>query len=99
VIGPLFSLRGLCGYFFSYEKSLEFETRKAGDILAPSQTGMVAAGGIFEVVIKDPSLPVTESNLDVGGPSQDSRIPLLHHHTGSPFRIAMVDHPIPDFQV
>ena len=60
---------------------------------------MVAAGGIFEVVIKDAGLPVTESDLYVGGPSQDSGVPLLHHYAGSPLRIAMVDHPITHFQI
>ena len=60
---------------------------------------MVAAGGIFEVVIKDAGLPVTESDLYVGGPSQDSGVPLLHHYAGPPLRITVVEDPITDFQV
>jgi hypothetical protein len=75
------------------------KTQETGGMLAAAQAGVVTAGGILEVVIENAGVSVTESDFDVGRPSEDSGISLLHHYSGSPFRITMVNDPVTHFQI
>lgn len=73
------------------------EKRQEG--LAPSEAGVVAAGGVLEVIVEDARLAVSKGDFYKGGPPQHEGVLLFHHHPISPFWISAVNDPIPNFQI
>jgi len=67
--------------------------------LPPSKAGVVATGGVFEVVIEYSGLTVEEGNLDERQASHHGGVPLLHHPAAAPLRIFAVNDPVADLQV
>ena len=60
---------------------------------------MVAAGGVLEVIVKDPGLTVAKSDFNVGRTPLNGGIPLLDDEPRSPLGISTVNHPISDLQI
>ena len=71
------------------------EKRQEG--LAPSEAGVVAAGGVLEVIVEDAGLSVAKSDLYQGYSSYHRGILFFHYHPPSPLGVFGVDNPIPHF--
>jgi hypothetical protein len=60
---------------------------------------MVAAGGVFKVIVENSGLPVAEDDFHQGQTPHDRRVLFLHHPSRPPLRIFMVNDPVAYFQV
>jgi hypothetical protein len=66
---------------------------------ASADAVMVATGGVLEVVVENPSLPVAEDDFHQGETPHNGRILFLHHPSLTPLGILMVNDPVAYFQV
>jgi len=64
--------------------------------LAAPESGVIAAGGVFEIIVEDARLAVTKHNLYVRRPPLYKGILLLNHNTRTPLGVAVVHNPITD---
>jgi hypothetical protein len=62
--------------------------------LAAPETGVIAAGGVFEIIVEDARLAVAKHNLYVRRPPLNHGVLLLNHKTRTPFGVAVVHDPI-----
>ena len=60
---------------------------------------MVAAGYVFEVVVKDTGLAVEESDFHEREAPYHGGILFFHHPPRTPLRVLMVNDPITHFQI
>jgi len=60
---------------------------------------VVAAGYVFEVVVKDTGLAVEEGDFHEGEAPHHGGIPLFHHASRTPLRVLVMNDPIPHFQI
>jgi hypothetical protein len=63
-----------------------------------ADSGVIAAGSVLEIIIKDPGLTVAKGDFHVGRPPLNGGIPLLNDQSRPPLGISAVNHPIPNFQ-
>jgi len=59
--------------------------------LTAAEAGVVTAGGVLEIVIKDAGLAVTKSNFNVGRSSLNYGVSLFYDQPNSPFGETLVD--------
>ena len=62
--------------------------------LATPESGVIATGGVFEIIIEDAHLAIAKYNLYVRRPPLNNGVLLLNHNTRTPLRVAMVLNPI-----
>jgi len=62
--------------------------------LTAPQSGVIAAGGVFEIIVEDAHLAVAKHDLYVRRPPLNNGVLLLNHNTRTPLRVAMVLNPI-----
>jgi hypothetical protein len=60
---------------------------------------VVAAGNVFEVVVKDTSLAVEKSDFHKGEAPYHGGISLFHHPSRTPLRVFVMNDPVPHFQI
>jgi len=60
---------------------------------------VVAAGYVFEVVVKDAGLPVKEGDFHEGEATYHGGIPLFHHPSRTPLGVLVMNDPVPHFQI
>jgi hypothetical protein len=65
----------------------------------PSESGVVTAGGVFEIIIKNARLTVAKGNFHVRRTPLNRRIPFLNDNSRSPLGVPGVENPIPHLQV
>ena len=58
---------------------------------------MVAAGGVFKVVVEYSGLPVAEDDFHQGQAPHDRRVLFLHHPSLPPLGIFVVNDPVAHF--
>ena len=64
--------------------------------LAAPESGVIATGGVFEIIVEDAHLAIAKYNLYVRRPPLNNGVLLLNHNTRTPLRVAGVHDPIPD---
>ena len=60
------------------------------------ESGVIATGGVFEIIIEDAHLALAKYNLYVRRPPLNNGVLLLNHNTRTPSRVAGVHDPITD---
>lgn len=58
------------------------------------ESGVIATGGVFEIIIEDAHLAIAKYNLYVRRPPLNNGVLLLNHNTRTPLGVAMVHNPI-----
>jgi hypothetical protein len=66
---------------------------------AASDSSVIAAPGVREVVVENASEPVLEDNLHIRVPAENEGVPFLHHFARAPVRVAEVDDLVSHFQI
>ena len=64
--------------------------------LATPESGVIATGGVFEIIIEDAHLAIAKYNLYVRRPPLNNGVLLLHHQTRTPLGITVMFDPIAD---
>ena len=60
---------------------------------------MVAARGVFVVVVEDAGLPIAKGDFYIGRAPLNERIPFFDDQAGPPLRVFPMDHPVADLQI